>query len=81
MAGIWVMAPAEYAPTGQKGAIYRRCWEYDLERSPLDGTWAKPRSQGSIWTGFGKTMPIRRGRTMAERCLGISGLVWKTAIS
>ncbi len=39
MAGTWVMAPAEYGPRGVKAAIYRRCWEYDLEHGVISIGW------------------------------------------
>ena len=39
MPRTWVMAPTEYAPMGQKGAIYKRCWEYDLEHGVISIGW------------------------------------------
>ena len=35
----WVMAPAEYSPTGAKGRNFRKCWQYDLEHRVISIGW------------------------------------------
>ena len=39
MVRYWVMAPAEYAPTGTKGATFRKYWQYDLEHGVISIGW------------------------------------------
>ena len=48
MARYWVMAPAEYSPSGAIGAEYQKCWQYDLEHGVIFMGWdlgAAPRSR------------------------------------
>ena len=39
MVRYWAMSPAEYAPAGAKGAKFRKCWQYDLERGGISIGW------------------------------------------
>ena len=35
----WVMSPAEYRPTGERGNCYRKCWQYDLGHGVISIGW------------------------------------------
>ena len=39
MVRYWAMVPAEYAPTGAKGATFRKRWQYDLEHGVIAIGW------------------------------------------
>ena len=48
MVQYWAMAPAEYGPSGEKAATYRKCWDYDLRNNTIAMGWdlgEKPRSR------------------------------------
>ena len=39
MIRCWAMAPAEYSPTGAKGTVFRKCWQYDLDHGVIAIGW------------------------------------------
>ena len=70
MAGTWVMAPAEYAPKGQTGAIYQKCWEYDLAHGVISIGWdlgEAPESEEHLdwlWENYADPAWSDQGRKM-----------------
>ena len=74
MAKYWVIAPAEYSPSGCKAKRYRKCWQYDHANGVIAIGWLRegdapesPEHLRRLWAESARTARSERGRRMVER--------------